>query len=137
MRHRFTLTEEPPMTTRRRLGDRRNRVRYEIVGQLWGSLETLEPMELHNLSRGGALVETRVPLSADSVQRLRLTTTGQALDVQGRVAHVNQRQDVTASENFLVGFEFVALPEQAAEQIEKVVVANLTEETSPQPEGEA
>src|SRR5262245_53584127 len=98
------------MTTRRRLGDRRNRVRYEIVGQLWGSLETFEPMEVHNLSQGGALVETRLPLNADSVQRLRLTAQEQTLDLQARVAHVSQRQDVTAPENYLVGVQFLSLP---------------------------
>jgi hypothetical protein len=138
MRLPLTLTEEPPMTTRRRLGDRRNRVRYEIVGQLWGSLETFEPMEVHNLSRGGALVETRLPLNADSVQRVRFTSPGQTLDLQVRVAHVSQRQDVTAPENFLVGMQFLALPSQAAEYVDRVVEANLNEAAAaPLPEAEA
>ena len=134
----FTLMEEPPMTTRRRLGDRRNRVRYEIVGQLWGSLETFEPMEVHNISHGGALVETRLPLSADSVQRLRLAAQDQMLDLQARVAHVHQRQDVTAPENFLVGVQFVTLPRPAAEYIDALVDEHLKEvTTAPLPETEA
>lgn len=126
------------MTTRRRLGDRRNRVRYEIVGQLWGSLETLEPMEVHNISQGGALVESRVPLNADSVQRFRLTAQEQALDLQGRVTHVSQRQDVTAPENYLVGVQFVALPQPALDYIEGYVAGSLTEAAAAAlPEGEA
>jgi hypothetical protein len=126
------------MTTRRRLGDRRNRVRYEIVGQLWGSLETFEPMEVHNISRGGALVETHLPLSADSVQRLRLVAEEQALDLQARVAHVSQRQDVTAPENFLVGMQFVGLPPAAVDYIDGIVTKNLTEAAPAPPlEGEA
>jgi hypothetical protein len=133
----FTLTEEPPMTTRRRLGDRRNRVRYEIVGQLWGSLETFEPMEVHNISQGGALVESRVPLNSESVQRFRLTTPDQTLDLQGRVTHVSQRQDVTAPENFLVGVQFVSLPQPALDYIEGYVADNLAAAVSSLPEGEA
>jgi hypothetical protein len=82
-------------------------------------------MELHNLSRGGALVETRVPLTTDSVQRLRLTAPEQTLDLQARVAHVNQRQDVTAPENYLVGVQFLALPPQAADYIEGIVKQRL------------
>jgi hypothetical protein len=138
MRFQITLTEEPPMTTRRRLGDRRNRVRYEIVGQLWGSLETFEPMEVHNLSRGGALVETRVPLTTDSVQRLRFASPGHTLDLQARVAHVSQRQDVTAPENFLVGLQFIGLPPQAGDYIDGVVAANLGDPSpAPARDGEA
>jgi hypothetical protein len=126
------------MTTRRRLGDRRNRVRYEIVGQLWGSLETFEPMELHNISQGGALVESRVPLTPDSVQRLRLTAQDQLLDLQARVAHVHQRQDVTAPENYLVGMQFLGLPAPAVEYISAVVEANLKQAAAaPLPESEA
>jgi hypothetical protein len=126
------------MTTRRRLGDRRNRVRYEIVGQLWGSLETLEPMELHNISQGGALVETRLALTPDSVQRLRLTSPDHMLDMQARVAHVSPRQDVTAAENYLVGMQFLSLSPPAANYLDTIVKSNLQEAAAaPLPEGEA
>jgi hypothetical protein len=126
------------MTTRKRLGDRRNRVRYEIVGQLWGSLETFEPMEVHNISQGGALLETRIPLTADSVQRLRLSAQEQTLDLQARVAHVSQRQDVTAPENFLVGVQFLGLPPAAAEYVSGfVTAATLDGEDALRREGEA
>jgi hypothetical protein len=83
-------------------------------------------MEVHNLSRGGALVETRIPLTTDSVQRLRMTAPSATLDLQARVAHVSQRQDVTAPENFLVGVQFLALPPQAADYIESVVTERLS-----------
>jgi hypothetical protein len=126
------------MTSRRRLGDRRSRVRYEIVGQLWGSLETLEPLEIHNLSRGGALVETRVNLSTDTVHRLRFASPENTLDLQARVAHVSPRQDVTAADNYLVGMQFLGLPPQAADYIERVVQRNLDESDAvpPTPLGE-
>lgn len=114
-------------------------MRYEIVGQLWGSLETFEPLEIHNLSRGGALLETHVPLSADSVHRLRFTVPDQTLDLQARVAHIIPRQDVTAGDNYLVGVQFLGVPEQAARELDRVVTLNLAQTNATQPgaEGEA
>lgn len=126
------------MTTRRRLGDRRNRVRYEIVGQLWGSLETFEPLEVHNISLGGALVETRIPLNADSVQRLRLTAPAETAELQARIAHVSQRQDVMAPENYLIGVQFIELPPAVADYVDGRVADGAQEATTPTPtEGEA
>ena len=46
----------------RRLGDRRGRPRFEIVGELWGTLDTALSMPLLNVGRGGALVRSTVPL---------------------------------------------------------------------------
>ena len=52
---------------RRKMGDRRNRPRYDIVGDLWGTLETVLHLPLRNLSRGGALIHSHVPLPSQSV----------------------------------------------------------------------
>jgi hypothetical protein len=83
-------------------------------------------------------VETRVPLTSDSVQRLRLSTQDQMLDLQARVAHVSQRQDVTAPENFLVGMQFLAVPQPVTEYIDGLVRVNIAEgAATPLPEGEA
>jgi hypothetical protein len=112
------------MTVRRRLGDRRGRARFEIVGQLWGSLESMEPLRLVNLSRGGALLETRLPLVRDSIHRLRLAVQGQALDVQARVCHVAALAPGSAGERFLVGLEFLALPAAVLEHIDRLVALN-------------
>ena len=40
---------------KRRLGDRRVRPRFEIVGELWGTLETVLRLPLRNVGIGGAL----------------------------------------------------------------------------------
>ena len=71
-------------TPRRRLGDRRSRRRFEIVGQLWGALETVESLRMRNVSQGGALLESRFALAVDSVHRVRLPAEGQGCDVQAR-----------------------------------------------------
>ena len=71
----------------RRFGDRRTRPRFEILGPLWGTLETVEPLRLVNLSPGGALIESTLPLAVDSVQRIRVNWDGEAVDQQVRVLH--------------------------------------------------
>lgn len=109
--------------TRRRLGDRRGRPRFEIVGQLWGALESVEPLRLRNLSRGGALIESRLPLHPDSIHRLRLAYGGQVSDIQARVRHVTPFSAASMHDRFLVGVEFIALPPSAATQIELLVAA--------------
>ena len=111
--------------TRRRLGDRRGRARFEIVGQLWGSLESVEPLHLHNLSRGGALIESRFPLQPESVHRLRFAYRGQVSDLQARVRHVTLVSTASMHDRFLVGVEFIAAPADALTQIDRLVSANL------------
>ena len=71
-----------------RLGDRRSDLRFEIIGQLWGSLETVEHLPLRNLARGGALVESRLPINPEMVRSVRLALGDQVNDIQVRVRHV-------------------------------------------------
>lgn len=118
------------MPMRRRLGDRRARPRFEIVGQLWGSLETQEPLDLINLSRGGALLEGRVSLATDSIQRLRLTFEGQVLDIQARVRHVATLSRASDRERYLIGLEFLGLQPQVLERIDRLLALNATETPS-------
>jgi hypothetical protein len=111
--------------TKRRLGDRRGRPRFEIVGQLWGALESVEPLRLHNLSRGGALIEARVPLQPESIHRLRFAYRGQVSDLQARVRHVTPLSTASMHDRFLVGVEFLAVPSAALGQIDGLVAAHL------------
>jgi hypothetical protein len=111
--------------TRRRLGDRRGRPRFEIVGQLWGALESVEPLHLHNLSRGGALIESRLPLQPESIHRLRFAYRGQVSDLQARVRHITPLSTASLHDRFLVGVEFISVPPAALSQIDRLVAANL------------
>ena len=52
---------------RRKIGDRRIRPRFDIVGDLWGTLETVLQLPLRNVGRGGALIHSHVPLPSHSV----------------------------------------------------------------------
>ena len=107
-----------------RLGDRRSELRFEIIGQLWGSLENVERLPLRNLGRGGALVESRLPLSAHSVQNVRLLFGSEPNDVKVRVRHVTPVA-TRAGDRYLIGLEFMDLGAPALEEIDRLVAARL------------
>ena len=66
----------------RPLGDRRSRIRLEVVGSLWGTLESDRQAKLLNISRTGALIVSPVPAAVDSTQSVRVTIEGHA-DARG------------------------------------------------------
>ena len=106
-------------TPRRRLGDRRSRRRFEIVGQLWGALETIESLRMRNVSQGGALLESRFALAVDSVHRVRLPADGQGCDVQARVRHVEQVPG--PAPRFEIGLEFISPAADTAAHIDALM----------------
>jgi hypothetical protein len=112
------------MPFKERLGDRRSDLRFEIIGQLWGSLETVEHLPLRNLARGGALVESRLPINPEMVRSVRLTIGDQVSDIQVRVRHVTTEKG-EGGDRFLVGLEFVAPSAAALDQIDRIVAARL------------
>ena len=114
------------MPYKERLGDRRTDLRFEIIGQLWGSLDTVEAHPLLNLARGGALIESRARLNPDAVRAVRIAFNGTSHDIPVRVRHMTS-QTVSDGERFLVGLEFVEPSAAALEQIDRVVAARLAE----------
>jgi hypothetical protein len=121
------------MPFKERLGDRRTDLRFEIIGQLWGSIEIVEPHPLLNLTRGGALIESRTRLNPDGVRAVRFRFNGTTHDIQARVRHVTS-EAVPDGERFLVGLQFIEPSAAALEQIDRLVAARLAETT---PEAEA
>lgn len=114
------------MAFKERLGDRRTDLRFEIIGQLWGSLETVEHLPLRNLARGGALVESRLPLNPEMVRAVRIASNGKSHDIQVKVRHVTSEK-AADGERYLVGLEFVEPSASALEQIDRIVEARLAE----------
>ncbi len=81
--------------------------RIEILGELRGEVMVFEPMAIKEISRGGAQVETRVPLQLDSLHEFRLALGDRSVVVKGRVAHCrisDVDQDVVI---YRSGVEFV------------------------------
>jgi hypothetical protein len=114
------------MPLKDRLGDRRTDLRFEIIGQLWGALETVDQLPLRNLARGGALVEARAPVGAEAFRALRLGFNGTKQEVAVRVRHVTALK-TTAGEHYLVGLEFVEPSAAALDQIDRIIEARLAE----------
>jgi len=112
------------MASHERLGDRRSDLRFEIIGQLWGSLETVEPLPLRNVGRGGALVESRLPLAADTVHGVRLAYNARTSTIQAKVRHVTPIVNPSGIERYLIGLEFLSPEETALEQIDHLVAAS-------------
>ena len=83
--------------------DRRNTLRFEIVGRLRGSLATAEPVRLHDISPGGVLVEVPFPLPIDSEQAVQVVTNDHVSALGARVRHIRPAFEMG---RFLVGLEF-------------------------------
>ena len=92
------------------LGDRRARVRLEVVGALWATLELAEPARVVNISRDGALITSPVAMPPDSIQPLHLKLHGHDITVDARVRHVRRVSGPDEPIRYLVGVEFLSMP---------------------------
>jgi hypothetical protein len=108
---------------KRRLGDRRIRPRFELVGELWGTFETVLRLPIRNVATGGALFESHVPLAAESIHRLTWACSDRDTAVQVRVRHVRPIESADGERSYLIGIEFMALNPVITEQIQAWVSA--------------
>lgn len=108
---------------RRKLGDRRIRPRFDIVGELWGTLESVLRLPVRNVGRGGALIHSHVPLSSGSVHRLTIETAGAPLTTQVRVQRVEPRSGHDGERSYLIGVEFMSPHPALLEQVDRWVAA--------------
>ena len=90
----------------RRIGDRRGKPRFEIVGDLWGSIEVSASLSVLNLGRGGALLESNAPLAPQSVHAVLVVADDESHPVTLRVRHTTPDEQ-TGKRRYLTGVEFV------------------------------
>ena len=109
---------------KRRLGDRRNRPRFEIVGELNGTLETVLQLPLRNVGIGGALFESHVALAPESIHRLAWKCEDRDTAVQVRVRHVTATASRDGERSYLIGIEFLSLNPVIVEQIQSWLAAS-------------
>ena len=103
----------------RKMKDRRIGPRFDIVGDLWGTLETVLRLPLKNVSRGGALIHSHVPLPSQSVHRLAFHSDGQDLSGPVRVSHVDTQVSADGERTYLIGVEFLSAQPALLELIER------------------
>jgi len=93
---------------KRRIGDRRARARFEIVGDLWGSLDAKATFTVRNLGPSGALLESPVALAPDSMHWVSAMIGGQAEPMRVLVRY-SVPKDGAGSPGYLMGVEFVSV----------------------------
>jgi hypothetical protein len=105
------------------LGDRRIRVRFEVVGSLHGTLEFSEPPRVLNLSAGGALIRTPLMLPVGSLQTIYLNMDGRVARLTGQVRRVTRIEAESGSVAYSVGVQFVSPSPTAAASLEELLEA--------------
>jgi hypothetical protein len=101
----------------RPLGDRRARVRFEVLGTLRGTLELTESARIVNISAQGALIESAAKVALGSLQELQLTLDGHLARVAARVCRLEQASGQSGSPLYLIGLEFLSPPSALVESI--------------------
>ncbi len=110
--------------SRRKLGDRRGRARFDVVGELWGTFETITPLTLRNVARDGALIESRVSLSVDSIHRVVVLHADERCETEMRVRHVTAATAPGGEPRYLIGVEFLRLPAGMLDRIDTWLTAS-------------
>jgi hypothetical protein len=93
-------------------------LRFEIVGRMPGSVATVDPVTVRNISPGGALVEAPFTLPVNSWHAVRLGSEATFGTLDARVCHVAAS---TAPSRYLIGLEFVTPDALTAGRIEQIV----------------
>jgi hypothetical protein len=102
--------------------DRRTRPRFDVVGELWGSLETPTTLAIQNIGRGGALLESPVALPVDSIHRVMLAAEGEQIETLIRVRHSKPIAGAAGDpEGYFIGVEFLALSRRAATIVDGLI----------------
>lgn len=104
---------------RRGMGDRRLRPRFDVVGQLSGTLDASVSMALRDVGRGGAQIESLVQLPTGSLHRATFNCDGIEAAVQVCVRHVKPVFASTGEQRYLIGVEFVSPSAAVLELIER------------------
>ena len=96
--------ETPGMAGR---DNKRDAERIQILGELHGEVMVFQPMAIKEISRGGAQVETALPLQLDSLHELRLTLGDRSVVVKARVVHCSISDVDQELVTYRSGVEFV------------------------------
>jgi hypothetical protein len=107
---------------KRRVGDRRSKPRFEILGDLWGRIDTTVSIQVQNIGRGGALLESSSSLEPDSTHWVTALIDGQPHLVHIRVRHSRRESGSVAKPRFSIGVEFLDLPAGVEEAFRRLRV---------------
>ena len=102
---------------------KRDSERIQILGELHGEVMVFQPMTIREIGRGGAQVETAIPLQLDSLHEFRLTLGNRSVIVKGRVAHCSISDVDQELVTYRSGIEFVEPSERVFDVISGFIEA--------------
>lgn len=109
------------MMITRRNGDRREHLRFQVVGALSASVLSAEPLEILNLGTSGALVEGPAPLAVNAEYRMQAVLPGHVSDVTVKVRRIGLVNRSDGATRFQMGVEFLGIPEDVEQAIARLV----------------
>jgi hypothetical protein len=101
------------------MDDKRAAERVPILGELQGEMMVFQPMQVKDISRSGATVETRYPLHLNSLHDIRLMVGTKSVILKGRVVHSrisDVDQDIVT---YRTGLEFLEMSERVVAAIDE------------------
>ena len=107
----------------RPMDDKRDAERVPILGELQGEVMVFQPMQVKDISRRGATVETRYPLHLNSLHDVRLMLGKKSVIVKGRVVHSrisDVDQDIVT---YRTGLEFLEVSDRVVAAIDEFLEA--------------
>jgi hypothetical protein len=112
-------------------GEKRDRERVPLEGQVKGEVMVFQPMTILDISLGGAQIETGFALQLDSLHDFRLTLGDRSVVVKGRIAHCHIGELTEVAALYRTGVEFVTMSEHARNAIADFVSATRSVRTPP------
>ena len=112
-------------------GEKRDRERVPLEGQVKGEVMVFQPMTILDISLGGAQIETAFALQLDSLHDFRLSPGDRSVVVKGRIAHCHIGELTEVAALYRTGVEFVELSEHARSAIVDFVRATKYSRDSP------
>ena len=113
----------PPDKPADMAGNKRDRERVPLEGQVRGEVMVFQPMTILDISVGGAQIETAFALQLDSLHDFRLSLGDRSVIVKGRVAHCHIGELTDVAAHYRTGIEFVDLSDHARNAIGDFVLA--------------
>ncbi len=92
------------------------------MGDLWGTLDIVVGMPLLNVGPGGALVQSTVPLTPQSVHHVAVSCQGEQTPTSVQVRHVRPVVGSDGRQYYLIGLEFLFMPSTLLSQIESWMI---------------
>jgi hypothetical protein len=96
-------------------------VRFEVLGNLSGSVWATETLRVLNLGPRGALVEAALPLPDNTELSMRLVLESHVSDVKARIRRVTETGGDSTPLTYLIGLEFLKLSAEAEESIGRLI----------------